>query len=351
MDLPPGGSEPRPLSVRQAEAVTAALADATGTGLPLADALRAAAGEATDRRVEQELSWLAAQIESGRPLDEVFAARPAGYPSYVGALVQAALHTGRLGEALVELLDCRRTQREMWWSIQASLAYPVLLLVVATAIGVGVSVGLIRSLVDVLAGLEVKLPAFTRCFIWLEQTGLKWGLALLVAGFLGALLFRALGGAARWRRAVSSLPLVGVLWHWSGVAELARLVAVLVEDGVPLAASLRLAAAAACDADMREVGGSLAAGVEQGGRLSDRMAASSRVPASLVPIVRWGERTGRLPESLRVAAEMFEGRLQLRAELVRTILPPLVFVVVASGVLFVLAALFLPMISLIQGLY
>lgn len=351
-NAPPSGSEPRPLSVRQAEAVTAALADAAGTDLPLADTLRAAADEATDRRVEDELSWLAAQIEAGRPLDEVLASRQAGYPGYVGALVQAALHTGRLGESLVELIGCRRTQREMWWSIKVSLAYPLLLLGVATAIGVGVSVGLIGSFVDLLLGLQLglELPAFTRCFIWFQQTGLKWGLALIVAAVVVAILFRLLGGAARWSRAISTLPLVGVLWHWSGVAELARLVAVLVEDGVPLAASLRLAAAAARDPNMREVGGSLAAGVEQGGRLSERLAATPRVPASLVPIVRWGERTGQLPESLRVAAEMFEGRLQMRAELVRTILPPLVFVAVAGGVLFLLASLFLPMISLIQGL-
>ena len=209
---------------------------------------------------------------------------------------------------------------------------------------------MIRSLLDLLLGLQLELPAFTRCFIWFQQTGLKWCLALVAAVVVGAILFRLLGGAARWSRAISTLPLVGVLWHWSGVAELARLVAVLVEDGVPLAASLRLAAAAARDANMREVGGSLAAGVEQGGRLSERMAATPRVPASLVPIVRWGERTGQLPEALRVAAEMFEGRLQMRAELVRTILPPLVFVAVAGGVLFLLASLFLPMISLIQGL-
>ena len=43
-DTPPGGSERRPLTERQAEAVAHALADATGAGLPLADALRAAAG-------------------------------------------------------------------------------------------------------------------------------------------------------------------------------------------------------------------------------------------------------------------------------------------------------------------
>lgn len=349
-DTPLEASPRRSLSVHQAEAVTAAVAEATGTGLPLADALRAAADEATDRRVEHELRWLASQIEAGRPLDDVLSSRQPGYPGYVGALVQAALRTGRVGESLVELIDCQRTRREMWWSIKVSLAYPLLLLVVATVIGVGISVGVMSSFVDIFADRELDLPAFTQFFVWFQRTGVIWAVGLFGLVVAATILLRLVGGAARWYRVVSTLPLVGVLWHWSGVAELARLLAVLAEQGVPLPDCLRLAAAAAWDANMREMGGSLAAGVEQGGRLSDLMAATRRFPGSLVPIVRWGERAGRLSEAFRVAAEMFEGRLQMRAELVRTILPPLVFVAVAGGVLMLLAGLFLPLMAMIQGL-
>jgi len=349
-NAPPGGSERRPLTERQAETVAHALADATGAGLPLADALRAAAGEATERGVADELSWLSSQMEAGRPLDEVLSSRQAGYPRYVGALVQAALRTGRVGESLVELLDCQRTRREMWWSIKASLTYPLVLLVLATVIGIAISVGLLRSFVEMFADMELDLPACTQFFVWFHRTGVIWVVGLSGLVVVAAILLRLLGGAARWSRLVSTLPLVGVLWHWSGIAELARLAGVLAEQDVPLPDALRLAAAAVRDANMREVGGKLAAGVEQGGRLSEAMSATPRIPASLVPIVRWGERAGRLPEAFRVAAEMFEGRLQMRAELVRTILPPLVFVAVACGVLMLLAGLFLPMISLIQSL-
>jgi len=347
---PPGASERPLLSERQAEAVTSALADATGAGLPLADALRAAADEATDRHVADELSWLASQIEAGRPLDEILTSRQAGYPGYVGALVQAALRTGRVGESLVELLDCQRTRREMWWSIKMSLAYPLVLVIVATVIGVGISVGLMGSFVDMFADMESDSPPFTNFFVWFQQTGVFWAIGLSGLVVVAATLLRLLGGAARWSRVVATLPLVGPLWHWSGIAELARLLGVLLEQDVPLPDALRLAASAAWDANVREVGGNLAAGAEQGGRLSELMSATPRVPASLVPIVRWGERAGQLPEAFRVAAEMFEGRLQMRAELVRTILPPLVFVAVACSVLMLLAGLFLPMISMIQSL-
>ena len=62
------------------------------------------------------------------------------------------------------------------------------------------------------------------------------------------------------------------------------------------------------------------------------------------------EKSGQLAEALRVAGDMFEGRVRLRAEMLRSILPLVVFVGVAMVALFALVAMYSPMISLIQGL-
>ncbi len=345
----PDEGQRRVLSAREAELVTAVLADVTSAELPLAEGLRAAADEAADRRVGAELDWLAAQLEAGHPLDEVLASRQSGYPGYAGGLVRAALRTGRVGEALIELMTCQRTLRDTWWSVRASLAYPLLLFLVALIIGLIFCVVLIGPLVDLLAGFELELPSVTQSLVWLRQTGIRWAVTLAAAVLAGSAVFRLVAGAARWRRVLSTVPLVGVLWHWSGVAELTRLLAVLVEQGVPLPESLRLAAGVLRDANLREVSLRLAAEVEQGGRLSGLIAGTPRVPASLGPIVRWGEQSGQLHEAFRVAAEMFEGRVQMRAELLRTVLPPLMFVVVAAGVLLLMLGLLLPIFSMIRS--
>lgn len=350
LNSPSDEGQRRMLSAREADLVTAALADVTAADLPLADGLRAAADEAADRRVGAELAWLAGQLEAGHPLDEVLASRQSGYPGYAGGLVRAALRTGRVGEALIELMTSQRTLRETWWSVRASLAYPLLLLVVALIIGLIFILVLIGPLVDLLVGFELELPSVTQSLVWLRQTGIRWAFILASAILAGAVLFRLVAGAARWRRVVSTVPLVGVLWHWSGVAELTRLLAVLVEQGVPLPESLRLAAGVMRDANLREVSLRFAAQVEQGSRLSESIAGTPRVPASLGPIVRWGEQSGQLHEAFRVAAEMFEGRVQMRAELLRTILPPLMFVAVAAGVLLLMLGLLLPIFSMIQSL-
>lgn len=90
--------------------------------------------------------------------------------------------------------------------------------------------------------------------------------------------------------------------------------------------------------------------VEEGRSLSSELTLSAALPATLAPLVRWGEKSGDLPDALRSASDLFRDRIQLRAMLLRSIAPPLVFVVIAAGVGYTILSLFLPLISLIQGL-
>ena len=71
---------------------------------------------------------------------------------------------------------------------------------------------------------------------------------------------------------------------------------------------------------------------------------------TLLPFVRWGEETGQLADGLRTASEMFVLRLQMRAFLLRSISPPVVFIFVGMLVGFCVIALFMPLVSLIRGL-
>ena len=81
--------------------------------------------------------------------------------------------------------------------------------------------------------------------------------------------------------------------------------------------------------------------------LADAFTSAQRLPASLLPIVRWGEDAGALPEALRTAGEMFENRVRVRAIFLQSVLPPILFVLVALGALALLNALIAPMIDLI----
>jgi type II secretory pathway component PulF len=114
--------------------------------------------------------------------------------------------------------------------------------------------------------------------------------------------------------------------------------------------ALELTASGVRDANIAHVARRMAAGAAEGRSLSDLLWSESSISASLVPIVRWGEQTGSLPEALATAAEMLEGRIQMRSSLLSTIMPPLAFVAIGSLAIGLVFGLFLPLVSLIQNL-
>jgi type II secretory pathway component PulF len=123
----------------------------------------------------------------------------------------------------------------------------------------------------------------------------------------------------------------------------------LVQHRVPLPEALRLAADGSRDANVAQVSRRLAEGAENGRGLSEMLARTYRLPASLVPILRWGESANELAEALLSGSEMLEGRVHLRANLLRIVLPPFALLVIATGIGLLVAALLLPMIWMLNA--
>jgi len=338
--------------MKPAEAVYMAetVAELSAEGLLLADGLRAAAREAPSRRMADELHRVAQQLEEGQSLEAVLDSPQADYPRHMQGLVRAALKTNQLADVFGEMADHQRTVHELWKSVRSALAYPTILLTFATVIGLWMDIFVIGTFVEMYEEFELMLPAMTQFVVLLHVAG-TWWLCVPVVGVLVALvLLRLFGGAVRWRRMLATVPLIGPLWHWTGVCELARLLAVLLEQGIPVPEALRLAADGVHDANMRQLGLWLADGTQQGQPLSTLLESTYRLPATLRPLVRWGERTGELADAFRVAGTAYARRVQVRADLVRGVVPPIVYVVIAVTIGLVAIALFLPLVATMSGL-
>lgn len=346
---PPPPDQQGRLSEIDAETLAVYVAELSAAGLPLAPALRAAAQE-TGGRLAGALHAMAEALDRGQPLEDVLGERASRFPPYLKGLVQAALRTGNLGETLVDLVDHRRVAREQWQTVTSALAYPAILLALTMGMFLALSAVTAPAIYRLLEDLQRATPATSHYLIWVGRNGVAPLLAGMGALVALAVLVRLAVGRVRWRRMVTSVPLFGPLWHWSAVAEMARMLASLIKRRTPAPAALRLTAAGLYDANVAAACRDLADGVENGRELAELIVLSPRLPATLAPLVRWGERTGQLGEALDSAAEMFEGRVRLRASLLRSILPPFVVVIAAVFALAIFVGFVAPLIVLIQDL-
>ncbi len=341
---------PVSLTAQEAGTLSQHVAQVSLAKLPLAAGLRAAAEETVEKRIATALLWIADQVEQGRTLEETLTESGRLLPPHVTGLIMAAARTGSLGEALFELVELQQKTFALRREIASGYVYP--LVVVGLALSIIVSTGyyltgMMRNMMD---EFGLQLPMATRVLFWWSNTGI-W----VVGGFLLfvlilAVLYRQLGGPVRWRRLMSTVPLFGAIWHWTGVAQWCGLLSVLLRHHVPLPDALRWAGRGIRDAHVGHLSLRLADGVARGRALSQMMYTTHEMPSSIIPMIEWGEQTEELPDAFRVGQAMFEKRAKLRAMMLQAVIPPLLFLGIASMVIFVVVAFFLPLVDLISKL-
>jgi type II secretory pathway component PulF len=338
------------LSATTATVVAERVASLSSAGIPLPEGLRAAAAEADSWHLARALQHVARELDRGRSLDDLLTSSGRRLPPHLAGLIRAAQPTGDFGPILAAWLENRRAAREHWRAVLAALSYPALTGVFAIIVFMLFAVFFVGTFRQMYDDFGLKLPLMTTHFLWLCDVGTYVIPLSAVICITTAIAVRLFGGRSGWSMLMTNLPLVGPNWHWTGVAEMLRCLSLLLERQMPLPEALRLTADGIADA---YVGGQcrrLADSVEGGTSLTMSLIHLRTLPLSIAPLVRWGDERGLLPESLRSAAEMLEGRLSLRTDALVQLLPPIIFMLVGmfvgSGVL----AIFLPLISLIQGL-
>lgn len=334
--------------------VAGRVADVTKAGLPLESGLRALAEEAPSRRLRRALVHLTQRLDAGEPFEAVFAAEGPGLPGHLQRLIQAGLHTGRLGLLMEEYVEHVRRRADRRWQIVMSLVYPLLLTLLALIVVTFLLAGIVPDFKDIFEDFGMALPGVTLVLVSLSDLVVRhgvWVLAgVLVLGggmWLGMTFW---GGKPFRRRLFCIVPLVGPLFRSAALAGFFRLLAMLVENGVPLPDALRMAGQGANDADLRQTCDQLADDVQQGVTLDVAVVGRRQFPPSLQHVFHWSARRGAFPEALRAASDILESQTRIQAEAMALVCEPLILILLATCVGFVILGLFMPLIKLLNEL-
>ncbi len=347
---PDDSQQPRrtPLSEREAAELAGRVADLSNAGLPLAPGLRAAAAELPDSRLAAALNRLAASLDRGQTLEQAMAAEGRALPPHLQALVAAGIRTGKLGQTLEEFVDFRQTTADIRRSVWLALAYPAVVIALLLGVVAFLSVYVVPAFAKIFRDFKSDLPQLTKVVIGLSRLALPILGYTLIAVVAVAVVMVVIGRRRR-RWILNRLPWFGTLWRFSGLAEMAYLLKTLVASEAPLGESLRLTADGIGDADLASGCREAAELIESGASLADATSGLPQFVPTTRPIFAWGESHSALPQAMDTLGQMATQRVQLRADLLRAVLPPAVFLGVASVGLCIIS-LFMPLVALITNL-
>ncbi len=177
---------------------------------------------------------------------------------------------------------------------------------------------------------------------------------LMLAG--GLILLRLImrsteAGRYLWAQGIYTVPLAGTLIRSARLAAFTELLAILVDHDTPLPEAFRLAGEASSDPVMAITARQVHQDLSQGLALGSALRGRGLVPEWVSWMTGLGEQRGTLGKTLHLIAEMYRRQVEMRAAMLRSVLPP-VLIILTAGLFtaFFVLALMLPMIKLLEGL-
>lgn len=343
---------PRGLSARDLALVTRQLATLVQAALPIEEALRAAAAQATAPRIQSMLLAVRAKVLEGHNLAGSLREFPAAFPELYRATVAAGEHAGHLGPVLDQLADYTEQRQQSRQKIQLALLYPLILMFASLGI-VGFLLGyVVPDVVRVFVDGGQPLPLLTRGLIAASDWVKAWGALALGAAAGGLVAFRqALRREAfrlRWHAALLKLPLVGRLVRATDTARFASTLAILTRSGVPLVEALAIAAEVIANRVIRAEVVGAAQKVREGGSLTRALEATGQFPPMMLHMIASGERSGELDQMLARTARNQENDLAAQIGLMVGLFEPFMLIFMGAVVLVIVLAILLPILSLNQ---
>ena len=337
------------LSSQNLAVFTRELASLVKAELPIDEALRIVAVQPMlPARLRRITNATLERVLEGEALSDAFTAQGNAFPEFYARLVESGEMTGSLSDVLDDLAKVLERTAETRSRVGSALVYPAVLMI-AAVVAMGVILGvLIPTLLPIFEDAGVQPPVLIRVLSGAQKfVAAHWLVIAILAGAgIVALAIAARSPQLRLAidRAILRLPLIGSLIERRETARLARTLAVLTRNGVPILDTMRIASGVlsnrAYALAVRQAGEE----IKEGGTLSGPLTRSGLFPDLFLRLTAVGEKTGQMDTMQIRVAEIFETAVERQVErltgLITPVLTLLIGGVVGGLIISVMGAIF-----------
>lgn len=355
--MPTRAAAPRPraakgpaVSPRDVVNLTSQLAIMIRSGVDIATALQSASRQCRRPALAGVLRDVHESVIGGRSFSEALKRYPRIFTSAYVATIAAGEASGHMAEVLDQLAELERSRLRLVRSIRGLLVYPLLLLVVSLCVIGVLLVFVLPRFAKLFADYDMALPWITQALIAIasELRGhwWLWG-PLAVSGVLGAIaLPKTVAGRRLVDRLLLTAPLLGEVTRTLLIGRSCRLMGMLMESGVPLLDSVRLARKSSKNTLYQELFAQIEEAVVNGRSFASALATSTVVPPTATEMLTTAEQAGKLAEVSRLVGAYFEDEAEARARQSIAALEPMITVAMGIVVATVVLAVMLPVFDL-----
>lgn len=328
------------------------LSDLLKSGVPLLRSLQLLEDQTSHVTLKSVIQDVREQVADGTRLNDSMRRHPKTFNFLTVSMVKAGEEGGFLEEVLSRVAAFTEHQEELKGRVTGAMIYPVFLMVVGLGIITVMMVWFVPEFASMFETMKNKgtLPWATTTLLGISETLQEHGVLIFIAiaGTIAGVIayFRSKEGARNLARWQLKIPILGRILQDLAVARFCRMLGTLLKNGVPILQSLRIAKDASGNVILAEAIGNAADNVSSGQSLAVPLRSSGQFSRDLIEMIAVGEEANNLENVLIGVADNLERRTSRRIDTGVRLLEPVLLLVMATIVTFVIIALLVPVMTM-----
>ena len=329
------------------------LADLLRSGVPLLKCLQLLEDQTSNTTLKFVIQDVREQVAEGTRLNDAMRRHPKAFDRLTVSMVKAGEEGGFLEDVLTRISTFNEHQAELRGKVVGAMVYPLFLLIVGSAILGALLIFFVPKFEQIFGKMKEqgKLPIPTIYLLdfsnWLQS---YWYVIFpAIIGIAGYAIYSLRDNEEAQQKMDSyklRAPGIGPISRNLAVARFCRMLGTLLNNGVPILQSLNIAKDASGNVVLSQAIGNAADNVSGGKSLAVPLKASGQFSREIVEMISIGEEANNLENVLINVADGLEKTTSRKIDVIVRMLEPILLLLMATMVTFVIAALLLPIMNM-----
>ncbi|MCP4374562.1 MAG: type II secretion system F family protein [bacterium] len=347
----PGGRA----STKMISLFTRQLSTLISAGLPIVRSLQILEEQQKPGPMRIAVRLVKEDVTEGSSLSEAMKRHPKIFDSLYTNMIRAGELGGVLDVILERLSEFMEKADALKRKVKGAMIYPVAVISFALIIVAGLMIFVVPKFKDIFAGQGKALPAVTQLLMdisdWMMGGGWIVLLVTPIALVMGIkLLKRSKSTAIYVDMVFMRIPVMGQILAKTAIAKFSRTLGTLLAAGVPILEALDITADTSGNAVYRQAMGKVHDAIREGESFATPLRQANVVDSMVVNMIDVGEETGELDNMLTKIADTYDSEVDTLVSALTSLMEPVMVIVLGCIVGFIVIALFMPMIGMLENM-
>jgi len=338
------------VNTKQRVIFTRQLATMINAGLPLVQSLSTVEEQTSSRALKRVVGEVIGDVNGGSALADAFAKHPEVFNQVYIALVKAGESSGTLDKSLERLANQQEHDADMLSKIRGAMVYPGIVLGVIIGVVMFMLISLVPQVESLYNDMGKQLPMSTQILVGVANAVINfwWLLLIILAGliFFARRWIKTDSGRKAWDSVKLNMPIFKTLFRKMYMSRFSRTSETLLASGVPLLEELNIAADAVNNVIVKEEILRARQKVKNGKPLSEGLTGEEYILQFVPQMIKIGEQSGGIDAMLGKVADYYEKEVDNAIKAIQTMIEPILMVVMAGMIGFIVLAVLLPIYGL-----